>query len=371
MASFSSKITVELMKKTVPQLKEILRARGLPVSGRKAVLVERLLDADITPPPSPPPSPPPPSSSSTIRNPFIAADAITADPTPRASTSGLKTLRIATWNVAGLRALLKGDAGRESLNYLATQEEIDVLLLQETKLQEQHVADVEPELLNVLGDDLQWNAAFACSTARKGYSGVATLWKSSGSCAPLQVDPDDEADKEGRTLVLELPLGGATSLAIANVYTPNSGAELKRLDYRTNTWDAKFRQAISKYPYMTVGGDLNVAVEDIDFFNPHEKRMAKQAGTTPQERQSMRLYYEPPFSMADAFRIKHPDAKGQYSYWSQRARNRPRNRGLRLDYFLLSSPMLSSLVDCQILPELHGSDHCPVVMTLRMDELGS
>ena len=122
-----------------------------------------------------------------------------------------------------------------------------------------------------------------------------------------------------------------------------------------------------------VAGDLNVAVEDADFFNPTEPRMAKQAGTTPAERASMRahLAMPGPAGLLDGFRRLHPAAGGQYTYWSQRARNRPRNRGLRLDYFLLSSPMLSSLVDCQILPELHGSDHCPVVMTLRMDELGS
>ena len=113
-----------------------------------------------------------------------------------------------------------------------------------------------------------------------------------------------------------------------------------------------------------------VAVEDIDFFNPHEARMAKQAGTTPEERASMRGCLEGGM-FVDGFRSVHPDASGQYTYWSQRARNRPRNRGLRIDYFLLSPSMAASdaLVDVQHLQDLEGSDHCPILMTLRLDRL--
>ena len=129
--------------------------------------------------------------------------------------------------------------------------------------------------------------------------------------------------------------------------------------------------APSLLPHVCVGGDLNVAVEDRDIFNAGERRLLKQAGTTAEERASLRRYLEPPWGMTDAFRVCHPHATGAFSYWSQRARNRPRNRGLRLDYFLLSAPLLttSALVDVQILPALTGSDHAPVLMTLRTDRL--
>ena len=73
--------------------------------------------------------------------------------------------------------------------------------------------------------------------------------------------------------------------------------------------------------------------------------------------------------MVDAFRRVHPHASGQYTYWSQRARNRPRNRGLRLDYFLLSAGLAPALRDVQHLQQQLGSDHCPVVMELDLHAL--
>jgi len=119
-----------------------------------------------------------------------------------------------------------------------------------------------------------------------------------------------------------------------------------------------------------VAGDLNVAVEDVDFYNPHEPRMASAAGTTPAERNSARRFAEAPISLVDAFRLLHPSASGQYTYWSQRARNRPVNRGLRLDYFLASPRLARAIVDVQHRQIMLGSDHCPVVLELDLDRLG-
>ena len=401
---------------TVKELQALLRARGLPVSGRKAVLVERLAIAGV---PVPAPGAAPPSSakaviSSSSGSSKSSAIAIPCDPTPLAAATSAACLRIASWNVAGLRGLLRRESGVASLRHLA--DEVDILLLQETKLQTKHVYDVEAELLEVLNRGgggpssssaaaPPWRAAWASSTTtRLGYAGVCTAWTgrrslgaevaAAASCAPLPIDPEHDADREGRTLLLDLPLSGGR-LGVVNVYTPNAGAELRRLAYRTSEdgWDGRFRAAMlrAQQPssngdgdgagggdgrggstrHLCVGGDFNVAVEDADFFNPHEKRMAKQAGTTAEERASMRRYSEPPLCMADAFRHMHPGARGQYSYWSQRARNRPRNRGLRLDYFLLSESVLAAgaLRDCQILQALEGSDHCPVVVELELGRL--
>jgi exodeoxyribonuclease III len=367
---------------TVKELQALLRARGLPVSGRKAVLIERLARADALPIPAPPAATNP--TRTTLGAKAVIPQSIRMDATPRrrALLGDPSTLNVASWNVAGLRGLLKREAGVESLRSLVQDERVDVLLLQETKLQEVHVPAVEEALLDVLGGatDGQWRAAWACSTARKGYSGVSTLWNdralgevaTAASCKPLTIDSQHEAEREGRTLMLDLPLSATHSLRIGNVYTPNSGAELNRLDYRTGPggWDDKFRTAIGQLgSHVCVGGDFNVAVEDADFFNPGEPRMAKQAGTTPMERKSFRAYTKPPLQLVDGFRQAHPDAHGQFTYWSQRARNRPRNRGLRLDYFLLTSGLASALIDVQHLQLLTGSDHCPVLMQLDLARL--
>ena len=170
---------------TVKVLQGILRERGLPVSGRKAVLIERLLAAPSAAPEVPKNKPP--REKSSRPPPPSPSDIFAVDATPRRTVeAGVPTLRVATWNVAGLRALLRGETGCESLRWLAAEEGIDVLLLQETKLQESHVAEVEPKLLELLdaasGQDASadgapsWRAAWACSTARKGYSGVCSLW---------------------------------------------------------------------------------------------------------------------------------------------------------------------------------------------------
>jgi AP endonuclease-1 len=384
---------------TVKELQALLRARGLPVSGRKAQLIERLSTAGVPVPVALPVARRPDRDSGgagrplTSRAPARAGDVIAADETPPKLPLSDRSLRIASWNVAGLRGLLKRDAGVATLRHLVDCEEVDVLMLQETKLQEQHVLGVQDALLEVLGSTSgSWRASWACSTARKGYSGVATLWSDrrlgamaeSAACTPLVVDPGSEAELEGRTLTLELPLDVQHStipLSVINVYTPNAGAELRRLEYRSGAdgWDDRFRESVARLlpsSHVCVAGDLNVAAEDIDFLNPHEPRMAKQAGTTPEERASFRLYAEAPLGLTDAFRHVHPHAQGQYTYWSQRARNRPRNRGLRIDYFLLSQGLLaaggagSPLRDVQLLQGLHGSDHCPIIMHLDPALLG-
>ena len=323
------------------------------------------------------------------------------DPTPRGSRRpGTRLLRAASWNVAGLRGLLKRDEGCATLRALVDDEDVDVLLLQETKLQEIHVPAVEAQLLELLGGGggggaSTWRVSWSCSTARKGYSGVATLWRErvgEAVCAPLAVDPQHEADREGRTLLWECRVGGSgggsgaagggaadgtSLLKLVNVYVPNAGADLQRLEYRTSAdggWDARLRLAVSDAAadgaHVCVGGDMNAVVEDADFHNPTAKHTLTQAGTTPAERASMRLYTAPPLSMSDAFRLLWPRKTGQFTYWSQRARSRPVNRGLRIDYFLLGSSVpAAAVVDAQHLQQLHGSDHAPILVELDLDQL--
>lgn len=327
--------------------------------------------------------------------------------------------RIASWNVAGLRALIKKEPA--ALSDLCKKYSLDMLCLQETKLQEIHLADPKLNLrglLEVNGYDEYWS----CSTAKKGYSGTAVFVKRRAnhkgiSCnetgkrqatigkffAPKQVTdkkvsvkeegaPDTstflqvnskmlvptnvsyslgkEIDNEGRTIIVEFPWATITC-----VYVPNSGQNLERLDYRTKEWDVFFlsfmqnKQRERGLPVIWLG-DLNIAHTALDIWNDGAKHLNKQAGVTPQERASFTEQLQSG-GFVDAFRWLHPTARGHYSYWSMRAGNREPNKGLRLDYFVCSQDLFveeSKVVvrDSYMAMEQLGSDHSPVILELEI-----
>jgi exodeoxyribonuclease-3 len=294
---------------------------------------------------------------------------------------------------------------KEKLLIFLVVSDLDMLCLQETKLQEMHVDDPKLKFRGML-EDAGYKDYWSCSTEKKGYSGTAVFVKERGQqkakqasigsffapkseasakektkSAELPVSPDTltptdvsynigkPIDNEGRTIVVEYPWATLT-----NVYVPNSGQDLKRLDYRTTEWDKDFlefhkkKQGDRGLPVIWFG-DLNIAHKPEDVWNDGAKHLEKQAGVTPQERTSFQEQLDSGF--IDAFRKLHPDAKGHYSYWSQRAGNRDPNKGLRLDYFICSPDLFeqeSKVVvrDSYILKECTGSDHCPVVLELEI-----
>ena len=289
---------------------------------------------------------------------------------------------------------------------------LDVLCLQETKLQESHLDDPKVTLPVVKGYD----AHYSCSTAKKGYSGTAVFIRKRGGAnkqkakqttmdafvknsnkknkeeagendgapdedvipidakylKPEQVSMSmgvDKHDAEGRIIVMDFPLFTAV-----NLYVPNSGQKLERLDYRTKEWDKDmlaFMQSKQKergVPVLWLG-DLNVAHTGLEVWNDGAKHLAKQAGVTAEERESFQAQLDAGF--VDAFRKLHPDAKGHYSYWSTRAGNREPNKGLRLDYFVCDPAFFeetSKVVvrDSYMVEDQNGSDHCPVVLEIEI-----
>ncbi|MGJ3242000.1 MAG: exodeoxyribonuclease III [Opitutales bacterium] len=255
-------------------------------------------------------------------------------------------MRLLSWNVNGLRAVLNKDFARQVAGFDA-----DVLALQETKVS----ADVVPGLdLDAVGGQLPHHY-WACAD-RKGYSGTALFCRTE----PIAVEAGlgvKTHDGEGRVLTAEFP-----DFFLVNVYTPNSQNELKRLPYR-QTWDKAFRSYLKKLERtkpVIFCGDLNVAHEEIDLARPRQNRM--NAGFTDEERAGMTRLLQAGY--LDTFRHQHPGETGHYSWWSFRGGARARNVGWRLDYFGLSRALAYRLGETFILKDITGSDHVPVGMTL-------
>lgn len=245
-------------------------------------------------------------------------------------------MRFISWNVNGLRAVVK-----KGFETVFTSLDADFFCLQETKLQAGQI-------------DLQFDGyeSYWCYAEKKGYSGTAIFAKHK----PLSVSYNmgiAEHDTEGRIVCLEYE-----EFYLVCVYTPNAQDGLRRLDYRMR-WEDDFRDYLlaldSKKPVI-VCGDMNVAHEEIDLKNP--KTNIGNPGFSYEERGKFTELLEAGFT--DSFRYLYPDAEGAYSWWSYRAAARERNVGWRIDYFVVSDRLRENIKGAFILPEITGSDHCPV-----------
>lgn len=251
-------------------------------------------------------------------------------------------MKLLSWNVNGIRAVL----GKGFGEFVAAQQP-DILCLQETKARPEQVQLP----LELGGYHDFWNSA-----QKPGYSGVAVFTREK----PLNVTEGlgiEEHDKEGRVLTLEYP-----DFHLVNVYTPNAQDELRRLPYRL-VWDVAFRMhlaELAKTKPVIFCGDLNVAHNEIDLARPQANR--RSAGFSDEERASFTELLGAGFT--DTFRHFYPDKTEAYSWWSYRAGARGKNIGWRIDYFGATHGFMSNVKDAVILPDVLGSDHCPVGITL-------
>lgn len=261
----------------------------------------------------------------------------------------MKTLKLLSWNVNGLRSVIK-----KGFNDFLNHARADVFCLQETKISNDLVADFKfPDYPYIF-----WNCAL-----KKGYSGTAILSKDE----PLNVNygiGKEQHDQEGRVITAEF-----FSYYLVTVYTPNSqnhdeNNRPRRLDYRTLEWDVAFLDYLksleAKKPVVFCG-DLNVAHLDIDLSNPTSNY--KNAGFTNEERAGFDAIINAGF--IDTFRELHPDVTERYSWWSYRAGARRRNVGWRIDYFCVSSGLKKCIESADILNKVMGSDHCPVLLEIE------
>lgn len=249
-------------------------------------------------------------------------------------------MKLISWNVNGLRAVLK----KNFLEFLAD-ENPDVLCLQETKCSPDDVEQLWPASYATY-----WNCA-----EKKGYSGTAIFTRR----RPLRVTNGmglAEHDREGRVITAEYD-----DFFLVNVYTPNSKRGLERLPYRQE-WDAaflKFLKKLERTKPVVFCGDLNVAHTEIDLANP--KANVRNHGFTIEERNGFSALVRAGF--VDTFR-EFEKGGGHYTWWSPLAGARARNVGWRIDYFLISAELRPRLKRAAILAQVTGSDHCPVMMEL-------
>ncbi len=250
-------------------------------------------------------------------------------------------LKFVSWNVNGIRACLK----KGFMDYFNCAD-ADIFCIQETKL---HEGQVE---LFLKGYRQYWNYA-----EKKGYSGTAVFSKSEPVNVYLDGMGIEEHGREGRLLTLEYE-----NFFLVTVYTPNSQRGLTRLEYRMK-WEKDFRYylvELDKKKPVVICGDLNVAHKKIDLKNPSSNR--KNAGFTDEEREKFGKLLESGF--IDSYRHFYPDREGAYTWWSYFSNARERNVGWRIDYFCVSQLLRDNIKDSHIYPEVMGSDHCPIGLSI-------
>ena len=298
-------------------------------------------------------------------------------------------LKIYSWNVNGLRAVLRKGALQDFINKYQP----DILCLQEIKAKPEQVEYDFP------GYKVFWNPA-----KRAGYSGTAILvrkesllllssadlsaldvihWSSGKDCPSgnllgdvrnirlkrtnLELHASENnsndsfgqlAEHEGRVLVLE-----SSDFYLVNTYVPNSKPDLSRLKLRETEWDPgmlEFLKELEKTKPVVICGDFNAAHEEIDIARP--KTNHHSAGFTDEERQGITNYINA--GLVDTFRTLHPE-EVRYTWWSHWGQARANNVGWRIDYFFVSKALKKNLKSAEIYENVTGSDHCPISIGLE------
>lgn len=263
-------------------------------------------------------------------------------------------MKIISWNINGIRAVHK----KGMFVPFIEKYQPDILCLQETKAQ-QHQSEVDlPEY------EEYWNSA-----TRPGYSGTAIFTKHKPLSVVLGIpekiakkyeligDKYGDPNSEGRVTTLEFK-----DFYVVSVYTPNAKDDLSRIPMRHKLWDPAFlayMKELEKKKPVIFCGDLNVAHTEDDLARPKENVGMK--GFTYEEREGIDNIIKKGF--VDTFRM-FTQGNGHYSWWSHFANARTRNVGWRIDYIFVSDKLKKKVKSAKILPEVFGSDHCPVMIEI-------
>jgi exodeoxyribonuclease-3 len=255
-------------------------------------------------------------------------------------------MKITTWNVNGLRAVV----GKNAFNVPAITS-TDVLCLQEIKAKPEQLPDAARELA---GFTSYWNPAL-----RPGYSGVAMYVKTPPKRLEFGLG-EGRFDDEGRVIKAEFD-----QFTLYDVYFPNGQRGQERVSYKIDFYERLLEQCDdlhSKGRAIVITGDFNTAHREIDLANPKENETT--SGFLPEERAEIDKFLAHGF--IDVYRSLYPD-KVQYTWWTYRFQARKRNIGWRLDYFLISKEIAGSVSDVVVHDQVFGSDHCPVELNIALE----
>lgn len=268
--------------------------------------------------------------------------------------------KIYSWNVNGYRSITGQNKTRKydvvkkdnALFRFIQENEPDIIGLQETKCSE---ADILEELKAPEG----YYSYFSDCKIKKGYSGVCVITK----IEPIKVNRDigiEEFDNEGRFIELEFP-----SFTLFNIYFPSGTSSSDRVDYKLKFYQAviNYIQAVKKTgKNIVIIGDYNTAHKEIDIARPKENE--KNSGFLPIEREKLDELFSNGY--VDTFRMFNKEPNN-YSWWSTRGSAKINNVGWRIDYIVINSELEKHAVSAGIMPEVEGSDHCPIWLKLQLD----
>lgn len=248
-------------------------------------------------------------------------------------------MKLVSWNVNGLRAVMK-----KGFKDFFDQMDADIFAIQETKMNE------DQKEFDFAGYSEFWNNA-----DKAGYSGTLVYTKQE----PIQVINGIDGEMyndEGRIITLEY-----SDFYFVNAYVPNSKQDLSRIPYRMVFEEnmLSYLKRLDQIKPVIYCGDLNVAHQEIDIKNPKQNVM--NAGFTKEEREKFSIMMSNGF--ADSYRSLYPD-KVEYTWWSYMFHAREKNIGWRIDYFIVSERLIPKIKDVKILMDVEGSDHCPVVLEI-------
>ena len=274
-------------------------------------------------------------------------------------------IRFISWNIDSLNAALTSESARALLSRQVLRDirdlDPDIIAIQETKLGESGPSKKHKDIIEENLPTYEYAWVSSMSPARKGYAGVMVLYKK--GLKPKVTIPTigapEPMDVEGRIITLEFE-----DFFFTNVYTPNAGDKLLRLESR-QIWDIKYGEYLSSLDQIKpviATGDFNVAHKEIDLANPASNR--RSAGFTDEEREGFTNILNRGF--VDTFRHIHGDVEGEYTWWAQRVKtSKINNSGWRIDYFLVSERIKDRVIKSEMIDSGTRQDHTPIILEIE------